>query len=538
MSISRRTFLYGLALPGLAYEMMRTQTATADTPFPVMADGLSLVTRFADTLLARGRDNFGTSQTALWVAVMDARDGSVPRGFSADAKAKSNREAITTVPPLPGVREGDRAVGGSNLLHDSITLHLFENLSQISGQARYAQAARDYCHEFLNRAQHPQTGLLAWGEHLFYDVFADKPSVHPYYSQKPLWPHELLADAPPWEMLWQADAQRTARAIDGLRLHFYEDKPGSLFNRHAFWDRAEHQKAGTPGESQPWIKHAGLFAHAFAFGHAHSQNPQQKDNWLDWARGTASIYPNARDPRTGLVESCLTDPRPASRLAGGDMTSLAFSLHRAFLLCPQETQWRQNALDLFMAWEKYAYDAERDVYRDRFPTDGSASNRTTLDATTDGTGKATSWHEGYGDASTLPLRAGRIAAHLARHEHEADCLSAARRIHRVARSTPLDPDASVRILADALHLSLDLHDLTGEAAFLADARFYAGEATARFCRVSEAGTFLVRRAGDPFYEAKAGIGSMACGLLRGHLQSPDRAQSNFPANTPSLNWGF
>lgn len=523
MNFSRRTFLGALAASGLAGStLVRATSARAqDVPnAPPELDGQTMVTRFADTLLRVGHGQGAPNIGALWPAVLDTRDASVPRGFAADVKVKSNREAITSVPPLPGVREGDRAVGGANLLHDSATVRLFPLLSQISGQARYGEASNAYCREFLRVAQNPQTGLLAWGEHLFYDVFEQKPSVHPYYSQKPLWPHELLGQTPPWQQLWNADADATARAIGGLRLHFYADEPGALFNRHANWDKWEFQEGGTKGESQPWIKHSALYTHAFAFLYARGG----EEKWLDWARGAGAIYWNARDPQTNLVPSCLTDPRPTSQLAGSGMTHLVYWLYQAFELVPAQTQWRERALTLFHAYDRYAYDAQRDAYRARFPTDG------TLHATQEAGDYATSWLAGYGDASTLPVQQGRVAAWLARREKDELSLEAARRIHRIARQTPVADDAAVSVLADALHLALDLHDLTGEAPFLRDAQFYAGESVKRFWRENEAGAFLARRAGDPYYEAKAGTGELAAGLLL-------LAQSSAP-NAKSFAWEF
>ncbi len=527
--MNRRHFLQGLTACGLAATTGALARADdkprAATPSKTL-DALSSsewrrMVRFADTLLERGRDKLGAQNTLLLAAVIDTRDMSVPRGFAPDAKVKSNREVITSVPPLPGVREGDRAVGGSNLLHDAATVRFLSTLSQVSGQPRYRDAALGYCREFLGRAQNSQTGLLAWGEHLFYDLFADKVSVHPYYSSRNQWPHELLGTTPPWELLWQADAARTARAIAGLRLHFYEPKPDALFNRHAHWDRVEYQKSGTQGESQPWIKHSALFTHAFAFLYAKSGD----EEWLRWARATGDIYWNARNPRTGLTPSCLTDPRPQAQMVSSGQAQLAYWLYRAFQLCPRETAWRDRAVALFLAYDRAAYSARHDAYLARFPTDGSHVTR--LAADKNGLKEAdfaTSWLVGYGDASTLPVQQGRIAAHLARAERNAECLQIARRIHRIARKTPLHAETSVAALADALHLGLDLHDLSAEPAYLRDARFYADEATARYWRDTERGGLLARADNDPYYEAKAGSGDLASGLLRLSLQNAVKAK--------------
>ena len=106
-------------------------------------DYLHYVQTFADTLLSVGLDHYGPSPTAMWASVIDTRNLSVP---------------IRGVPPTNGVRPHDRAVGGSNYYHDVLTLTVFDQLSELTGNDRYRQAAHDYSQDFLERAQHPQTG--------------------------------------------------------------------------------------------------------------------------------------------------------------------------------------------------------------------------------------------------------------------------------------------------------------------------------------------------------------------------------------------
>lgn len=46
--------------------------------------------------------------------------------------------------------------------------------SRITGERRYDEAVRVALGDFLRITQHPETGLLAWGEHLYWDFVEDR----------------------------------------------------------------------------------------------------------------------------------------------------------------------------------------------------------------------------------------------------------------------------------------------------------------------------------------------------------------------------
>ena len=273
------------------------------TAFAVNAappDYLAPVRQFADTLLAKGLDVYGPKKTPLWAGVIDAKTLTVPE---------------TGVPAPRGVRESDRAVGGSNLYHDVVTLRVFRALSAATGDPRYDQAGRDYVRYFLQNTQHPKTGFLGWGEHLYYHLFRDEVAA----ERKS---HELLEWTPPWDLVWEADAAATRKEIAAIRYHFYADDPAQLFNRHAWWDRPEHQKP----RGQPWIKHSGLYAQAFMFLYTKTGDPL----WLNWSRGPGALYWNHRHRTTNLTLGCIGDPRPSTQDASSQMPELAYWLHKAW----------------------------------------------------------------------------------------------------------------------------------------------------------------------------------------------------------------
>ncbi len=439
-------------------------------------DYLGYVTTFADTLLTKGADRFGSRHTALWAGVIDARSMTVP-------------EAGT--PPPRGVRPHDRAVGGCNLYHDAVTIRVFRALSEVTGQPRYRDAALAYMRDFLALAQNPRSGLLAWGEHLYYDLFKDRVAAERAH-------HELLEWTPPWPELWEANPEAVARAIAGLRFHFYEDNPQALYNRHANWDSPTHQKPG----GQPWIKHSGLYAYSFMF--LFSKTREQK--WLEWARGAGALYWNHRNKETNLTLGCIGDPRPTSSHASSQAPELAYWLFKAWELAPEEKAFRDRALILTKAYYKYFFDPAQGAFRGSVALDGKPLSEATSGP----------WNIAYGQPGILPN--GRIAAYLARKTGDAQLAGMAKQVHRIARQTPLPEGVSIEGIAFALNLSLDLYDLTKESGYLRDAQHDAAYAVEHFWRQGPGGALFVRQAGDSFYEAKTGAGDLLAGLLRLHLR--------------------
>ena len=440
-------------------------------------DYLSYVQKFADTLLAAGLDVYGPKKTPLWAGVIDARTLTAPRDG---------------VPALPGVRDHDRAVGGCNLYHDVVTLRVFRILSVLTGDPKYAGAARRYMDYFLRHAQNPDTGFLAWGEHLYYDFFRDEVVAERNY-------HELLEWTPPWPQLWEVNPEATARAIQALRFHYYADDPEQHFNRHAWWDKPEHQQL--PG--QPWIKHSGLYAYSFMFLHKETNHRR----WLAWSRGAGELYWNHRNPETHLTLSCIGNPRDCARSASSQTPLLAYWLLKSYQLSPRETQMWNYAVTLLKAYDRYAYDKERDAYVAYINLDGAALGEETVRP----------WSHAYGSPTILPF--GRVAAYFARSEEDPAFLEMARRVARIVKAAPMPEYCSIQGPGFALNLSLDLYGLTRESKYLTEARSYANTAIKRFWVENPTGGLFVRQPDDPYYEAKVGVGDLLAGLLRLHIQT-------------------
>ncbi len=111
------------------------------------------------------------------------------------------------------------------------------------------------------------------------------------------------------------------------------------------------------------------------------------------------------------------------------------------------------------------------------------------------------------------LEYGRIAAYFAHTQKDKDFEKIARRCLQIARNEPPPSHFVAENMADAIHLSLDLYDLTKEKSYLEDAKKYADLGIEKLWKNG----LFVRQTGDFYYESKLGIGSLAEGLLRLHL---------------------
>jgi hypothetical protein len=443
---------------------------------------LTLVRTFADTLLNVGLDKYGTRPSAMWASVIDLEDMTVPqRG----------------VEPTEGVRPHDRAMGGSNYYHDVMTMKVFDALSEVTGDEKYRQSAKEYTQDFLNKCQNPKTGLLGWGEHLFYDFFRDTVSIsesklfgQSYYFG---YPHEFLGWTPPWERLWAIDASRTQKAIEGIMWHFQGPDPKTfLFNRHADWNVPEHQTT-----IMPWIKHTVLFAYSFAFHFVHTGD----ELWKQRARDIALLYWNNRDYSTDLIFGCLyhaSSPDAGKLPSISGTGSFAYWLYKTGELLEDE-QLLDIAKKSMLAYRKYGWSEEDNYYVQSVKLNGQPL---------DNPQKATAWKIGYGSSSLFKF--ARTAAYVAEKEDNKDFLKIAIECEKQVPDSPLPEQYTALNLGEAINFYLDLYELTGKKYYLDEAGRYAEMGISRFSRNG----LLRRQTNDHYYEAKLGIGDLLAGFFR------------------------
>lgn len=200
---------------------------------------LKYVYQYADAMLAEGRDTFGPQPSGLFLSALD----------------RTTMRPLTVRPAPPGgIRREDRvgppweALVGANPHRDENFLRVLHVLSGLSGKPAYAEAADAELKWFLEHAASPQTHLLAWGEHMYWNTQLDEPhpkqpdAVHEFARPWVLWDrcHELAPDA----------CEKFAR---GLWEHQIANQTSGAFDRHAgFWSHG-------PADNMDYPRHAGFY---------------------------------------------------------------------------------------------------------------------------------------------------------------------------------------------------------------------------------------------------------------------------------------
>lgn len=457
-------------------------------------DYLFYVQKHCDNLIEHGKDDYGSQKSNMLASVIDTRDMSVPR---------------SGVPATEGTRSHDRAVGGSNFYHDVETVKLFKVLSELTGDNKYQNTAIDYARDFLTHCQNPQTGLLAWGEHLYYNFYADTVMVDEMTNPREKMYHEFLAETPPWAFLWEIDTTKVTKAIAGVQYHFRSPTTQSfLFNRHAYW----HQQEGTEYRGlsqyqeggQPWIKHTGLQCYSFTFLHDKTRNPE----WKRWAEGTGSLYWKYRNPETNLTVSCIDDPRPNALHASlNSMSKLSYYLLKSWQLNPEFTYVKERAETMLKSAEKYSWDENRKGYYSLLNLDGSVFSEELIPVI----------YTGYGGSDIIAF--GRIAAYFYQATGDPAYRTMVEKVVEMVSGTSWPEVFVVNSLGSALQFSLDAYEILEDERMLQAAKNYADIGIEKLW----SGQLFVRQPNDPFYEAKLGTNAFVAGLLRLHLVENDHA---------------
>ena len=153
MKFSHRIFFYSHLFFLFAGTWSKAEPAGGSPTFK--DDYLLLVKAYADAMIANGRDHYGPVSSPLFAAALDRSTL-----LLADAG---------TFGSIDGIRETDRSLGGANPLSEIGLYEILYKLSVITGDPVYAREADKAIKYFFDNCQSEITGLMAWGEHLFWD---------------------------------------------------------------------------------------------------------------------------------------------------------------------------------------------------------------------------------------------------------------------------------------------------------------------------------------------------------------------------------
>jgi hypothetical protein len=206
-----------------------------------------VVRRYADTLIEKGRDSYGPQKSLMFLSAFD----------------RTTLAPLTSRPAAPGgIRREDRSgepwntLVGANPHLDQNLLRILYVLTKMTGDGKYAAAADQEISWFLKNAMSPKTSLLAWGEHMSWDVINDKP-----ISGAATGIHEFARPWVLWERSYELAPQECRKFALGLWEHQIANQKTGGFDRHA--DYFQHG----PVDGKDFPRHAGFYiltwAHAW-----------------------------------------------------------------------------------------------------------------------------------------------------------------------------------------------------------------------------------------------------------------------------------
>ncbi|MCB1086699.1 MAG: hypothetical protein KDM63_06615 [Verrucomicrobiae bacterium] len=209
---------------------------------------LAVVRRALDAILENGRDTYGEERSGMILSVLD----------------RSTGKPMRLLPKAPnGVRQSDRTgPGGSNANLQQDLYRTMQHVSRLTGDPRYEDAVRVALSDFLRITQHPETGFLAWGEHLYWNCVADKLG-----DLDPNKTHEQKRKFIYFDDLYASDPDRTVKYARGLWEHQIADHETGNFSRHAKYDRH------APGRDYDFAKEGGYFIDVWSRAFAKTEDP-------------------------------------------------------------------------------------------------------------------------------------------------------------------------------------------------------------------------------------------------------------------------
>jgi hypothetical protein len=227
--------------------------------------------RFADLIVAHGRDQYGPQHTPLFVSQFDIQTRRIP---PADTE-------------LYG--QGYRGGAGptmNNLQFDSGLIRLLDGLSRLTGDAKYRRAVDEYLTYYFEHLPDPATGFFPWGDHRGYDLVTDRTIKAS---------HEFKNIYPPWDRFYDIHPRAVRRQIESLKLHIYDESRSWAFSRH-------HPSGGEIPHSMN--SSGGAYIAAWSFLYRKTEDPK----YLAWAEKMADYFWSVRNAETNLLAAHPADP--------------------------------------------------------------------------------------------------------------------------------------------------------------------------------------------------------------------------------------
>lgn len=283
----------------------------------VTVDYLAVVKAYADKMIADVTDRYGAEQSPLFLSAYDRME---------DEAYQSPAAGIS------GIRYDDRSIGG-NPMHDEYLYQLLYPLTTVTGDAKYKTAADASLKWFFENCQSPYNGLMAWGEHTYWNPFKEKAeSLDDLDNPQTI--HEFFR---PW-VLWEQSYALAPEAVEkfalGLWNHQVVNQETGDFSRHYYHTFSPNGR-GQSGYQFP--RHGGFYILTWAEVYRKNQNSEM----LQAIETLVDFYNNNIDPVTNLIP---LSTKSTSRHSSTSCLSLAVDLHTGAQYVPETLQTKM--LDL------------------------------------------------------------------------------------------------------------------------------------------------------------------------------------------------
>ncbi len=410
------------------------------------------VVAYADAMIQHGRDHYGTEHSPLFASALDR--------FTYRLDHRASFSAI------PGIRESDRSLRGANPLHD---VHLFEILYELSAETqdpKYKTEADRALRFFFRRCQSPTTGLMTWGEHIFWDFLTDTIGFEVQeYHEAAYWPF--------WDEVYRLDADAAWQFALSEWRHQVADSTGD-FSRHARWT------IHAPETGADFPRYAGQMIERWADALHRPQNARRKER-PELLRAIQIMTDRMAENRRRTPSGHL----PAFRGAPYGWIDSNLELARCLHVAAQKLD-RESNKDLTAQLQALSADLDRSILSAPHRMQADSGYALTLDVATGmpitrsmNKPYTTAWEVSYGNITHAGFANACFERYRQLAEKEPQTADRYRNLALEAANYYLQaiPDTNQILqpaaFAEAIQLMLHAHTQNGDQNFLRRAEYFA-----------------------------------------------------------------
>lgn len=424
---------------------------------------------YADVMLEHGRDHWGEQSCPLFASMLDRENMALM--VRADAPG---------LKPF-GLRPNDRDYQSANVAHDEELYRLLYELTEVTGDPRYAQAADAALAWFLTNCRSDQTQLLAWGEHIGWNLQRDEVMTHMWDDGSYLVDfHEFFGRWSMWNKFAQLQPKALVAYAVGLWRYGITDHENLHFSRHARYLSYGGGKDGGKGNEFP--RYYGHMVLVWAYALPLVNDSEDRRTLQHAIEHTLKTALSRRDPQTAAIPAGTNKPTKIRDVYwSGNALMMSLDLHEALPLLPPSLAKLAN--ELATSNDAVILQLPHEPGRDGRGFVMSADVHTLEPG--DPRGKAddfysSRWATGYGNPTTAA-----VALQFAERAEQVDNADMHRLVLEAADSyLTEEPDTQYNLhpqaLADVIELLLTAYRWTDDPRYLDRAQAMAGEAVALF----------------------------------------------------------